>query len=330
MCTILFILFIYLFIFIYFFFFTVFGVCLGCQKGRGDIIPATLLLATGSTFWSDPRLCMAPLCVLNFLAGTEWPFWWSFGTIFVPYLSLLKVTGVAILYLPSSFLTTDLDLLIGCSATHSLICLQLHLVPFSTILVAYLSLLRVSEGVGILYLPSSFLTTDLDLLIGCSATHSLICLQLHLVPFSTIFVPYLSLLRVSEGVGILYLPSSFLTTDLDLLIGCSATHSLICLQLHLVPFSTIFVPYLSLLRVSEGAGILYLPSSSLTTDLDLLIGCSATHSLISVFNFMVGTPAAILVVLWCKITCWPENYTSISGSLSSLLSSMDVHYILYI
>ena len=183
---------------------------------------------------------------------------------------------------------------------------------------------------GISYLPSSFLTTDLDLLIGCSATHSLICLQLHLVPFSTIFVPYLSLLRVSEGVGILYLPSSFLTTDLDLLIGCSATPSLICLQLHLVPFSTIFVPYLSLLRVSEGVGILYLPSSFLTTDLDLLIGCSATHSLISVFNFMVGTPAAILVVLWCKITCWPENYTSISGSLSSLLSSMDVHYILYI
>ena len=271
---------------------------------------------------------MAPLCVLNFLAGTEWPFWWSFGTIFVPYLSLLKVSGVGILYLPSSFLTTDLDLLIGCSATHSLICLQLHLVPFSTIFVPYLSLLRVSEGVGILYLPSSFLTTDLDLLIGCSATHSLICLQLHLVPFSTIFVPYLSLLRVSEGVGRLYLPSSFLTTDLDLLIGCSATHSLICLQLHLVPFSTIFVPYLSLLRVSEGVGILYLPSSFLTTDLDLLIGCSATHSLISVFNFMVGTPAAILVVLWCKITCWPDNYTSISGSLSSLLSSMDVHYIL--
>ena len=54
-------------------------------------------------------------------------------------------------------------------------------------------------------------------------------------------------------------------------------------------FDTIFVPYLSLLRVSEGVGILYLPSSFLTTDLDLLIGCSATHSLISVFNFMVGT-----------------------------------------
>ena len=137
--------------------------------------------------WSDPRLCMAPLCVLNFLAGTEWPFWWSLGTLFVPYFSLLKVSGVVILYLPSSFLTTDLDLPIGCSATHSLICLQLHLVPFSTIFVPYLSLLRVSEGVGILYLPSSFLTTDLDLLIGCSATHSLICLQLHLVPFSTIF-----------------------------------------------------------------------------------------------------------------------------------------------
>ena len=267
--------------FFFFFFFTVFGVCLGCQKGGGDIIPATLLLATGLTFWSDPRLCMAPLSVLNFLAGTEWPLWWSFGTIFVPYLSLLRVSeGVGILYLPSSFLTTDLDLLIGCSATHGLICFQLHLVPFSTIFVPYLSLLRVSEGVGILYLPSTFLTTDLNLLIGCSADHSLICFQLRLVPFGTIFVPYLSLLKVSEGVGILYLPSSFLTTDLDLLIGCSATHRLICFQLHLVPFSTVFVPYLSLLRVSEGVGILYLPSSFLTTDLDLLIGCSATHSLI--------------------------------------------------
>ena len=138
MCTILFLFYLFILFFIYLFiylflFFTVFGVCLGCQKGRGDIIPATLLLATGSTFWSDPRLCMAPLCVLNFLAGTEWPFWWSFGTLFVPYLSLLKVSGVVILYLPSCFLTTDLDLLIGCSATHSLICLQLHLVPFSTI-----------------------------------------------------------------------------------------------------------------------------------------------------------------------------------------------------
>ena len=74
-------------------------------EGGGDIIPAILLLATVSTFWSDSRLCMAPLSVLNFLAGTRWPFWWSLGTIFVPYFSLLRVSeGVGILYLPSSFL----------------------------------------------------------------------------------------------------------------------------------------------------------------------------------------------------------------------------------
>ena len=41
------------------------------------------LLARSSAIHGSPS-------VLNFLAGTRWPFRWSFGSIFVPYLSLRR------------------------------------------------------------------------------------------------------------------------------------------------------------------------------------------------------------------------------------------------